>query len=159
LILPPRPDRLPLIREAFRLEWLTIGWMTIEAVVAISAGFVAGSLVVLAFGLDSLIELASAGVHMWRLSIELRYGKRDFPSERNRSPVGSAGPCCVVSLSKRDQSGVGAANSRKRLDGSATQGISSRIGLDDAEGDDDGIRRVSGIKLGALKFLRSDAVK
>jgi hypothetical protein len=28
LILPPRPDRLPLIREAFRLEWVTIGWMT-----------------------------------------------------------------------------------------------------------------------------------
>ena len=38
LLLPPRPDRLPLIREAFRLEWLTIGWMTVEAVVAIGAG-------------------------------------------------------------------------------------------------------------------------
>jgi hypothetical protein len=36
--LPPRPDRLPLIREAFRLEWLTIGWMTIEAIVAIASG-------------------------------------------------------------------------------------------------------------------------
>jgi hypothetical protein len=34
-ILPPQADRLPLIREAFRLEWLTIGWMTVEAVVAI----------------------------------------------------------------------------------------------------------------------------
>jgi divalent metal cation (Fe/Co/Zn/Cd) transporter len=76
LILPPRPDRLPLIREAFRLEWLTIGWMTIEAVVSIGAGLLAGSLVVLAFGLDSLIELASAGALMWRLSIELRHGQR-----------------------------------------------------------------------------------
>lgn len=76
LVLPPRPDRLPLIREAFRLEWLTIGWMTIEAAVSIGAGISAGSLVVLAFGLDSLIELASAGVLMWRLSVELRHGRR-----------------------------------------------------------------------------------
>jgi divalent metal cation (Fe/Co/Zn/Cd) transporter len=75
LVLPPRPDRLLLIREAFRLEWLTIGWMTIEAVVSIGAGFLAGSLVVLAFGLDSLIELASAGVLMWRLSVERRHGQ------------------------------------------------------------------------------------
>lgn len=76
LVLPPRPDRLPLIREAFRLEWLTIGWMTIEAAASIGAGIFAGSLVVLAFGLDSLIELASAGVLMWRLSVELRHGRR-----------------------------------------------------------------------------------
>jgi divalent metal cation (Fe/Co/Zn/Cd) transporter len=76
LALPHRPDRLPLIREAFRLEWLTIGWMTIEAVVSIGAGVIGGSLVVLAFGLDSLIELASAGVLMWRLSVELRRGQK-----------------------------------------------------------------------------------
>jgi divalent metal cation (Fe/Co/Zn/Cd) transporter len=76
LIFPPRSDRLPLIREAFRLEWLTIGWMTIEAVIAIAAGVTAGSLVLLAFGLDSVIELASAGVLMWRLSVELRYGQK-----------------------------------------------------------------------------------
>jgi divalent metal cation (Fe/Co/Zn/Cd) transporter len=75
LILPPRFDRLALIREAFRLEWLTIGWMTVEAVIAIAAGMTAGSLVLIAFGLDSVIELASAGVLMWRLSVELRHGQ------------------------------------------------------------------------------------
>jgi divalent metal cation (Fe/Co/Zn/Cd) transporter len=75
LILPPRSDRLPLIREAFRLEWLTIGWMTVEAIIAIAAGVAAGSLVLIAFGLDSVIELASAGVLMWRLSVELRHGQ------------------------------------------------------------------------------------
>src|SRR6201987_461533 len=87
LILPPRHDRLPLIREAFRLEWLTIGWMTIEAVVSIAAGLTAGSLVVLAFGLDSLIELASAGVLMWRLSVELRHGQK-FSAQAERCRVG-----------------------------------------------------------------------
>jgi divalent metal cation (Fe/Co/Zn/Cd) transporter len=50
--------------------------MTVEAIVAVAAGVTAGSLVVLAFGLDSAIELASAGVLMWRLIVELRHGQR-----------------------------------------------------------------------------------
>ena len=91
LLLPPRSDRLPLIREAFRLEWLTIGWMTVEALVAIAAGVTAGSLVLIAFGLDSVIELASASVLMWRLSIELRHGQQfSERAERTASRVGGA---------------------------------------------------------------------
>jgi divalent metal cation (Fe/Co/Zn/Cd) transporter len=79
------------IREAFRLEWFTIGWMTVEAVVAIAAGVAAGSLVLLAFGLDSVIELASAGVLMWRLSVELRHGQVfSERAERVASRVGGA---------------------------------------------------------------------
>jgi len=46
----PRVDRTPLIREVFRLEWLTIGWMVVEAVVALASGIAAGSLVLVAFG-------------------------------------------------------------------------------------------------------------
>ncbi len=89
LILPPQAGRLPLIREAFRLEWLTIGWMTVEAVVAISAGIMVGSLVLIAFGLDSVIELASAGVLMWRLSVELRRGQKfSERAERIASRIG-----------------------------------------------------------------------
>jgi divalent metal cation (Fe/Co/Zn/Cd) transporter len=49
--------------------------MTIESAVAISAGISAHSLSLTAFGLDSLIELASAGVLIWRLSVELRHGQ------------------------------------------------------------------------------------
>ena len=76
LVLPTRSavDRSPLIREAFRLEWLTIGWMAVEAIVATVAGVASGSLVLMAFGLDSVVELISAGVLMWRLSVELRDG-------------------------------------------------------------------------------------
>jgi divalent metal cation (Fe/Co/Zn/Cd) transporter len=91
LILPPRADRVSLIREAFRLEWFTIGWMTVEAVVAIGAGVAAGSLVLLAFGLDSVIELASAGVLMWRLSVELRHGQVfSERAEHTASRIGGA---------------------------------------------------------------------
>lgn len=93
LVLPARPgqiERQALIRQAFRLEWLTIGWMTIEAVVAIAAGLMAGSLVLTAFGLDSLIELASAGVLIWRLTVELRRAE-SFSEETERTASRVAG--------------------------------------------------------------------
>ena len=64
-----------LVRQAFWLEWLTIGWMIIEAVVATASGIVAGSVSLVAFGIDSFIELASAGVLVWRLSVELKRGR------------------------------------------------------------------------------------
>jgi divalent metal cation (Fe/Co/Zn/Cd) transporter len=94
LVLPTRfaqsRERQALIRQAFWLEWLTIGWMTVEAVVAIAAGVMAGSLVLTAFGLDSLIELASAGVLIWRLTVELRRGER-FSEEAERTASRIAG--------------------------------------------------------------------
>lgn len=83
-------ERQALIRQAFRLEWLTIGWMTVEAIVAIGAGLMAGSLVLTAFGLDNLIELASAGVLIWRLTVELRRGER-FSEEAERTASRIAG--------------------------------------------------------------------
>jgi divalent metal cation (Fe/Co/Zn/Cd) transporter len=69
------PHRQRLIREAFRLEWLSVGWMVVEAAVAIASGIAARSITLVAFGLDSVIELASAGVLIWRLSRELRFGR------------------------------------------------------------------------------------
>ena len=94
-LVSPKPpggssNRQALIRRAFWLEWLTIGWMTVEAVVAIGAGLVAGSLVLTAFGLDSLIELASAGVLIWRLTVELRRGER-FSGETEKTASRIAG--------------------------------------------------------------------
>jgi hypothetical protein len=47
----------------------------IEAVVAVGSGVAADSLTLTAFGIDSLIELASATVLVWRLTIELRHGQ------------------------------------------------------------------------------------
>jgi hypothetical protein len=57
--LSPTSERATLIRQAFRLEWMTVAWMVIEGVVALGAGLAAGSLTLMAFGLDSAIELAS----------------------------------------------------------------------------------------------------
>jgi len=52
--------------------------MLIEAAVAIGSGIAAHSLSLIAFGADSLIELASAGVLLWRLNVEMRRGD-EFP--------------------------------------------------------------------------------
>jgi divalent metal cation (Fe/Co/Zn/Cd) transporter len=55
-------------RHARRLEYLTIGWnFFIEAGVAIGAGVMAGSIALVGFGVDSLIESLSGGVLLWRL--------------------------------------------------------------------------------------------
>jgi divalent metal cation (Fe/Co/Zn/Cd) transporter len=88
-----KPDaaRAQLIRDVFRLEWLTIGWMVVEAVVALASGIAAGSLVLVAFGLDSVIELISAGVLIWRLSVELRHGQSfSEDAEHIASRIGGA---------------------------------------------------------------------
>jgi divalent metal cation (Fe/Co/Zn/Cd) transporter len=83
--------RTALVREAFRLEYLTIGWMVIEAGVAIGSGIAARSVTLLAFGIDSVIELASAGVLIWRLTVELRNGQSFAEAaERMASRIGGA---------------------------------------------------------------------
>lgn len=83
--------RADLIQEAFRLEYLTLAWMVIEAGVAIGAGVAAHSVTLVAFGIDSLVELASAIVLIWRLTVELRHGQSLAESvERRASRIGGA---------------------------------------------------------------------
>ncbi len=64
------------IRKGIRLEVFTVGWLIIEAAISIGAGMVAGSILLTAFGIDSLIEMVSGGVLLWRLSLEAG-GKAD----------------------------------------------------------------------------------
>jgi hypothetical protein len=53
--------RAQLIRAAFRREWLTVAWKVVEAAIALASGLIARSVSLIAFGVDSLVELASAG--------------------------------------------------------------------------------------------------
>jgi divalent metal cation (Fe/Co/Zn/Cd) transporter len=86
------PDsRAAMIEQAFRLEYITLAWMTIEAAVAIGSGVAADSLTLTAFGIDSLIELASAVVLVWRLNVELRHGQAFAETaEKTASRIGGA---------------------------------------------------------------------
>lgn len=56
-------------RRSVRLEWFTVSWNVVEAVVAVGAGLVAGSTALVAFGVDSLIEVVSAVVLLWRFRV------------------------------------------------------------------------------------------
>ncbi len=60
--------RARLIHRARLLAWIGLGWHGIEAAVAIAAGVIAGSVALVGFGADSLIELAAGLVVLWRLA-------------------------------------------------------------------------------------------
>lgn len=59
--------RIALHRRALWLEYSTVGWNVVEAVVAIGAGAIAGSVALIGFGADSAIEVISAVGLLWRL--------------------------------------------------------------------------------------------
>ena len=62
------------VRAGVRVEIVTVAWMSVEAVVAIGAGLLAHSVLLTAFGIDSVIELITGGVLLWRLATEARGG-------------------------------------------------------------------------------------
>jgi divalent metal cation (Fe/Co/Zn/Cd) transporter len=65
------------VRQGRRLEYFTVGWNLIEAAVALGAGFFAGSIALIGFGIDSLIETSSGAVLLWRLQEGEKGEKRE----------------------------------------------------------------------------------
>jgi divalent metal cation (Fe/Co/Zn/Cd) transporter len=66
---PPGSDeRAQLVRRAKLLAWVGIGWHGIEAAIAVGAGLVAGSIALIGFGADSLIESIAGLVLLWRFA-------------------------------------------------------------------------------------------
>ena len=65
---PPlsRADRLRLGRRAQLLAGASVAYNVVEAVVAVTAGLVAGSVALLGFGLDSVVEVSSGLIVLWQ---------------------------------------------------------------------------------------------
>src|SRR5690348_6005360 len=80
-------QRTAAIRTGVRLEVLTVGWMAAEAIVAIGAGVAAGSVLLIAFGADSVIELLSGATLLWRLQRESRGGSLEAVETAERQAV------------------------------------------------------------------------
>ena len=76
---PVALDRTALIARGRRLEYFTIAWNGFEAAVALISGLLAGSIALVGFGLDSVIETISAVILLWRLRAE------DDPLRRERT--------------------------------------------------------------------------
>ncbi len=70
-------SRPALVRRGLALNYLTIGYNVVEAVVALGAGIVSGSVALLGFGLDSVIEVTASGAAQWRLRADLDMSRRE----------------------------------------------------------------------------------
>jgi len=64
----PDAERAHHLKRGRRLEYFTLGWNMLEAVVAIGAGWLAGSIALVGFGVDSLIECTSGAILLWLLA-------------------------------------------------------------------------------------------
>jgi divalent metal cation (Fe/Co/Zn/Cd) transporter len=60
-------ERAALVRRGQRLTWATLGYNSLEAVLSVGAGIAAGSVALVGFGVDSVIELSSSIAALWRL--------------------------------------------------------------------------------------------
>ncbi len=66
-------------KKALRLAWFTVAYNVAECLLSLLAGALAGSIALVGFGLDSLLEALSGGVMIWR-----------FSQRRGRSPAAEA---------------------------------------------------------------------
>ena len=71
------PTRHDLVRRGHRLEYFTIAYNSAEGLVSIVAGIIAGSVSLIGFGLDSLIEVTSGAALLWRLHHDLDHSRRE----------------------------------------------------------------------------------
>src|SRR5688500_12712953 len=67
-------ERAGAIRQALRLEYFSLAWNVLETVVGFIAGIASGSIALVGFALDSVVESSSAAALVWRLRSEGRPG-------------------------------------------------------------------------------------
>lgn len=65
------------VRHGLKLEYLTIGYNSLEGLIAILIGGIAGSIALVGFGLDSVIEVTSGAALIWRLRLDSNARNRE----------------------------------------------------------------------------------
>jgi divalent metal cation (Fe/Co/Zn/Cd) transporter len=81
-------DRVATVRRGRRLEYFTIAWNSLEGLLAVAMGMVAGSISLVGFGLDSFIEVTSGSVLLWRMSVDADVHRRERNEKRALQVVG-----------------------------------------------------------------------
>jgi divalent metal cation (Fe/Co/Zn/Cd) transporter len=87
-------ERRAVVQRGRRLEYITIVWNTLEGLVAIVAGAIAGSISLVGFGVDSFIEVTSGTALLWRMSADADEHRRERIEQITLRIVG----VCFLSL-------------------------------------------------------------
>lgn len=85
--LPPEA-RASLVRRGQWLSWATLAYNMLEGVVSIVAGILAGSVALIGFGVDSVIEFAASAAALWRLSADVDPVRRERAERHTLRIVG-----------------------------------------------------------------------
>lgn len=86
--------RQALAHRGRRLEYFTIVWNSLEGLMAVAAGIVAGSISLVGFGMDSFIEVTSGATLLWRMSVDGDVESRERNEKLSLRIVG----ICFVAL-------------------------------------------------------------
>lgn len=73
----PDVERRKHVAYGKKLEYFTIAYNSLEAVVGLIAGFLAGSIALIGFSIDSVIELMSGVALLWRLHGDKHADRRE----------------------------------------------------------------------------------
>ena len=88
-----------LVRRGLWLNYLTLPYNTVEAIVSLAAGLVAGSVALVGFGVDSGIEVTASVAAQWRLRADIDPVRREWVERVTAGPAGCntssrSGPAC-----------------------------------------------------------------
>jgi divalent metal cation (Fe/Co/Zn/Cd) transporter len=121
---PPseRGERQRRVRRARLLAWFTIAWNSVEGLVGIASGLVAGSIALVGFGVDSYVEVLSGAVVLWRLSKE-RHGEELSEAAEHRALRIIAASFFVLAA------GVASESARKLVSGEHPSASAVGVGL------------------------------
>jgi divalent metal cation (Fe/Co/Zn/Cd) transporter len=86
-------DRRDVVRRGRRLQYFTVAYNSLEGLVAIVAGLLAGSVSLAGFGFDSLIEVTSGATGLWRLRHDHDAARRE---RVERATMRIAGACFLA---------------------------------------------------------------
>ena len=86
-------DRTHHVRRGIRLEWFTIAYNSLEGLIALAAGFLAGSIALVGFGFDSAIEVTSGAALLWRLRAD---GREQTRERREMAALRIVGVCFLL---------------------------------------------------------------
>ena len=81
-------DRLQLVGRSRRLNYATLAYNSLEGILSIAAGIVAGSIALVGFGVDSLIELTASVAALWRLRADADPLRREQAEHRSLRIIG-----------------------------------------------------------------------